>query len=109
MFRLSYFLVGALLVAQGCAVTKQLVPVGGSRADGTVKMAYSYTGLESPQVDRQQAIDSATARCAAWGYKGAEPFGGSMKQCTRLTRMGCGQMTVTVEFQCTGSTAPPAN
>ncbi len=45
--------VSALLLS-GCAVQKQLVPTGGSKADGTVKMSYSFGMFESPKVNVQQ-------------------------------------------------------
>ena len=35
-----------MLVLSGCAVQKQLVPTGGSRSDGTVKLAYEYGAFE---------------------------------------------------------------
>lgn len=53
---------------------KQLVPTGGSKSDGTVRMSYSYGMFESPVVDPQQGMNAAKARCAAWGYSGAEPL-----------------------------------
>lgn len=45
--------VSALLLS-GCAVQKQLVPTGGSKAAGTVKMSYSFGMFESPKVNVQQ-------------------------------------------------------
>ncbi|WP_274541773.1 YecR family lipoprotein, partial [Shigella dysenteriae] len=49
----------------GCATKKQLVPTGGSKSDGTVRMSYSYGMFESPVVDPQQGMNAAKARCAA--------------------------------------------
>lgn len=40
-------LVASTLLLSGCAVQKQLVPTGGSKADGTVKMSYSFGMFES--------------------------------------------------------------
>ena len=70
-----------LLLLQGCAVTKQLVPTGGSRADGTVTLAFEYGIFEAPQPDAQQGLSTARQRCAAWGYDDATPFGGAQQQC----------------------------
>jgi len=65
-----------VLAAGGCAVKKDWVSTGGSRADGTVKLSYEYGALEVPQLDEQQAIRLAIQRCQAWGYDRAEAFGG---------------------------------
>jgi len=46
--------IAALLAAatlSGCAVQPQMVPTGGSRADGTVKLSYDYGSLQIPKVD----------------------------------------------------------
>jgi len=101
---LSYAAAAAalLLTLQGCAVQKELIATGGSRADGTVKMAYEFGMFEKPVVTIEQGIASATQRCKSWGYTGAEPFGGQTKQCTGYGGGGCNHWTVTVEYQCTG-------
>ena len=44
----------ALLLLQGCAVNKQLVPTGGSRADGTVTLAFEYGIFDAPRLDAQR-------------------------------------------------------
>lgn len=86
----------------GCSVQKQLVPTGGSRSDGIVKMSFEYGLFEAPQVNAQQGSSAAKQRCLAWGYKDAEPFGGSTRSCTNFGRNGCTRWLVTVEYQCTG-------
>ncbi len=96
-----------IMSIQGCAVNKQLTPTGGSRADGTVKLSYEYGAFEVPKLDRQQGMSAARQRCAAWGYTGAEPFGGSTKTCSSGSRSACESWLVTVEYQCTGT--PPAS
>jgi hypothetical protein len=95
----------AMLTLQGCAVQKELVATGGSRADGTVKLAYEFNALEKPIVNIQQGVITAAARCRTWGYSGAEPFGGETRTCNNFNKEGCNNWLVTVEFQCTG--APP--
>ncbi|WP_258922620.1 YecR-like lipofamily protein [Klebsiella quasivariicola] len=47
-------------------------------------------------------LTAAKARCAAWGYSGAEPFGGFTSQCSQPSSSGCMQTLVTIEYQCTG-------
>ena len=94
----------AIAILQGCAVQKELVPTGGSRADGTVKMSFESGLFEKPQIDTQKAINTAKQRCAAWGYSGAEAFGGASKKCTNND---CSRWIITYEFQCTGT--PPAS
>lgn len=90
------------LILSGCATKKQLVPTGGSKSDGTVRMSYSYGMFENPVVDPSQGMTAAKARCAAWGYSGAEPFGGFTSQCSQPSTSGCMQTLVTIEYQCTG-------
>lgn len=87
----------------GCAVTKVPVPTGGSRADGVVQMAYEYGGFERPRVDLASARASAAQRCAAWGYRDAEPFGASMDHCQQSNEYGCIRHLITIEYQCTGA------
>jgi hypothetical protein len=95
-------------LASGCTVQKQLVPTGGSRADGTVSLSYEFGMFERPQVDGTQGVVAAQQRCAAWGYSGAEPFGGSLNRCQAADGYGnCVRTLVTVTYQCTGS--PPAS
>jgi hypothetical protein len=76
------------LVLTGCATTKTFQAIGGSKADATVKLAYQYGLFEQPVVDWSFANIIAKQRCAAWGYKNAEMFGGSQNTC--LARNGYG-------------------
>jgi hypothetical protein len=92
-----------VICLSGCAVQKQLVPIGGSRADGTVKLGYQYGAFESPQLDAVQGINTAKQRCVAWGYNDAEAFGGYTQTCSDQTNSGCVGWNVTVEYQCKGS------
>ena len=90
---------------QGCAVQKELVPTGGSRADGIVKLSYEYGLFEAPQLNAQQGVNAAKQRCSSWGYKNAEAFGGSTKSCIIPTNNGCNRWLVSIEYQCTESTS----
>ncbi len=96
----------AILLLQGCAVQKQLIPTGGSRADGTVKLSYEYGLFEAPKLDAQQGMNVALQRCSAWGYSGAEPFGGSTQNCINPTNNGCSRWLVSIEYQCSGAAHP---
>ncbi|EHK2735228.1 hypothetical protein J9K13_002756 [Salmonella enterica] len=84
----------------GCSVHKDMIPVGGSKADGTVKLAYEYGILREPEVSMQQGVEAATRKCQSWGYKEAEPFGGSEQTCIASGQYGCMRYRVTTEFQC---------
>ena len=102
-------MIGVVAVLAGCAVQKDWVPISGSRADGTVKLAFEYGGFEEPQVNREQAISEATKRCSAWGYTAAEPFGGTMRHCTAWNAYGCISYRVEATFQCTGQPSGSRN
>ncbi len=96
----------ATAALSGCAVQATMVPTGGSRADGTVKLSYDYGSMQIPKVDQEQGLAAAKARCAAWGYTGVEPFGGSTQTCVNQSLGGCNTFRVTVEYQCTGNPPP---
>lgn len=102
MHRLAALAVCSLLAACGPPTTKQLVPTGGSRADGTVDMSYEVGGFENARFDADQARIVAAERCRAWGYTDAGPFGGEKRQCQAPSQYGCLQWFVTVTYQCTG-------
>jgi len=97
-------LVAALVLGvTGCATVKTLQATGGSRADGVVDLSYEYGMFEQPIVDQNQALLTATGRCQAWGYSGAEPFGGTKSVCQQSSGSGgCLRFLVTVAYQCTG-------
>ena len=90
----------AIFTLTGCATTKTLLPINGSKADGTVTLAYEYGAFEDPQVDWNLAKTTARARCAAWGYKNAEAFGGAQNHCTAYSEYGCVNTQVNVIYQC---------
>lgn len=100
---LAKYVLVILLAITGCAAQKELIPVGGSRADGTVQLAFEYGLFEVPKVDPQQGVNTATRRCSAWGYTGAEVFGGIMTACIQPSRNGCVRWRATAEYQCIGT------
>lgn len=94
--------IGSVILLSSCATVKHLTPIGGSKSDGIVKMSYEYGQLELPKVDIQEGARTAQKRCSAWGYSGAEAFGGGTKSCVAYSSSGCIRWSVTIEFQCTG-------
>jgi hypothetical protein len=98
-------LILATLLLSACATEKELVPMGGSRADGIVRESFEFGAFQKPVVDWQQGAATAAQRCAAWGYSGAEAFGGHRTQCTAANAYGCVAWIVTIEYQCTGAAA----
>lgn len=99
----------AAVVLSGCVTTKIWSATGGSRADATVRLSYTYGPFEQPRASEQQALSLAASRCAAWGYNGAEAFGGAEQRCTAPAGLGgCNQFEVTKEYQCTGTGNPSA-
>ena len=69
-------LAAALLGSAGCAkkVTKMWEAAGGSRADATGEVGYTYNPQnELPEANELQALQEARKRCQAWGYQEAEP------------------------------------
>lgn len=94
------FIVLVCLILSSCAVNKTLQPTGGSKADGTVDMSYSYGGFEKPIIDWDITEESAVKRCKAWGYKDAEAFGGTIKTCSSYYNGSCNSYLVTAKYQC---------
>ena len=86
-----------LLLVTGCATTSYVVS-GGDRAAGTVRLVCNYDILTACGTDvtpemRKSAIDT----CIRWGYDGATPFGGYVKN-------PADEYTghITIDFQCVG-------
>lgn len=83
------------------------VAVGGSRADGTVKIAYEQPEMSqaSPSMDAGKRL--AAQRCQRWGYQDAEAFGGATRRCIRSPGFWTNCMTyqITFEYQCIGGQA----
>lgn len=108
MKRYALLIAGGTLLVVACATTKTMNAVTGSRADGTVQLAFEYGMFENPKVDMAASLQTAQARCGAWGYSGAEPFGAALTQCVAANGYGCVRSRVTVEYQCTSGGSTPA-
>lgn len=91
-----------VLFLAACSTTPLLVATGGSRADATVEMGYEYGGFDIPTVDLAEGAKAAEARCRAWGYKRAEPFGGEQRQCNAPSQYGCARWFAKITYQCIG-------
>jgi hypothetical protein len=92
----------------GCGVPLKATPqpIGGSKADGTVTLLYSWSDYwvkHEVQVDWIAAQSAAEQRCRAWGYNGAERFGGGVLRQSGPCGFGqCDHNEVEVQYQCTG-------
>lgn len=99
-------LYGTALVLSGCETRKELEPIGGSKADGTVRLGYQFDRFEKPIVDWTQGQEIAAERCRKWGYSGAEEFSGALTHCDQRNGFGnCLSGTVVKNYQCTGDLA----
>lgn len=100
----TIILVMGLLVVAGCAVKKPYYATGGSRADGTVDMAYDIALMEQAVVDDNQAQQIANQKCKVWGYSESEPFGGKVENCYSRNGYGdCLRGQMVVKYQCLGN------
>jgi hypothetical protein len=80
-----------------------MVPVNGSKADATVRLAFEYGLFEKPVVDWDYANLAARRSCGAWGYKNAQMFGGSQNICLAYNGYGnCTLVQVNYTYQCIG-------
>ena len=87
----------------GSAARKTWSATGGSRSDGTINLSYEVSPFETAQVSESQGLELATQRCRAWGYSGAEAFGGITTTCNRPGGMGgCSGWLVSKQYQCLG-------
>lgn len=108
---LTLTLAAAFMLATGCGpknVAKTWEAAGGSRADATVEVGFTYNPqFEIPQHNENQALQEALKRCRAWGYADVEPFGMYKKTCqqSQLAPFGgviCTEMYVSRQYQCLG-------
>lgn len=88
----------------GCQTITHMTAIGGSKSDGTVRLAYEHGIFDEVRIDTNHAIQTAIEKCSAWGYTNAEAFGGSTSFCTTYNGYGnCIRARVTTEYQCIGS------
>lgn len=100
----TLLVLAAIASATGCAVKKDFYSTGGSRADGTVDMAYDFNQFEQPVINQDQARSIAKSKCRVWGYNDAEAFGGRQQICNQFNGYGtCVAGQVVHKYQCIGS------
>jgi hypothetical protein len=105
--RAFLLIVAVLFTLVGCATNVVLQAAGGSRADSIVDLSYEYGGFGVTKYYANQAVSTARASCAAWGYPSAQPFGGQTTKCEFTDLLGsCIRYQVTVAYQCTGAGTP---
>lgn len=98
-------IVALVAALAGCASEKYLQATGGSRSDGTIDLSYNVGAFEQPNVHFAEGLETAKARCKAWGYENAEMFGGQKTQCNAYNGYGnCMNATITITYQCLGGT-----
>ena len=108
----KFVLVAIAGVLAGCAPPKmELATTGGSKADGVVEVSYEILETEKQGYDEEKALREAVKRCQAWGYEGAEPFGGERKTCSVSPGFwtSCYMWRFDISYQCLGektSTTP---
>lgn len=94
-------LVSVLLVSACATVDSTPQATGGSKADGTVNMSYEVGEFQQPVIDWSSIEGEAVRRCKAWGYKKAEKFGGSTRECIQPGGWnGCAITRHTHAYQC---------
>ena len=102
MKQLLIFSFCLILLTSGCQTVKYLSITDGSKADGTLTMAYEYGLFEQPIVQWGQAKQSAIATCQNWGYSGAQFFDVGYTQCVQVDACrNCTLWRVTYKCQCT--------
>jgi YecR-like lipoprotein len=105
--RFTALIIGAALLVS-CShapVTKVPVAIGGSKADGTIELAYERKASETVTVDWATAEQNALQRCQSWKYSQVESFAGEKTQCAEwvqgLWSSGyCAREMVYTNYQC---------
>lgn len=94
----------AAFLLTGCVTTQthQYQPVGGSKADGRITMAFFYDDnmFYQHEVDDRAAMQEARRRCRNWGYAGGVEGFAALEQLSHVNEAGIRVMKVTREFQC---------
>ena len=102
--KLGITVIAFAIAVAGCATPKVPVSTGGSRSDATVDMSFDYGMFEKPVINWNETAATASQRCGAWGYSGAQAFGGGKETCLAFNGYGnCVRQRVTMTYQCTGN------
>lgn len=97
----NLLLLAAALLCACAARQAHWSPVSGSKADAMVRLGYAKHGARRVKLSDDEAQNMALAKCRAWGFEGAEAFGG-LSTCTAGGPLGCTDWLITREYQCTG-------
>lgn len=92
------FLMTAL--ASSCVVKKQLKIVDGSKADGTLTMAYEIRRGQKAKYNIELAKAQALERCKQWGYKDVDVFDTGIRECIQYSQGNCIKFIVRYKCQC---------
>ena len=105
----QYFIpVLSILLLTACTVKRTPMPVSGSKADGTVKLAYNIGGFSKAKINWNSARRKALTRCESWGYKGVQKFGGVQVNCLARNGYGaCMKQRNTITYQCMKEPSTP--
>ncbi len=110
--RRSILLIFVLALLVGCTkTTVHKIPqaTSGSKADGTVRLAYEVTATENVIPNWTKAERNALKRCQAWGYSRVDAFAGVLTQCTEVGQGllvngavpgACARQSVYKDYQC---------
>ena len=94
----------AALLLTGCVTTQthQYQPVGGSKSDGRITMAFFYEKnmFYQHEVDDKAALNEARRRCRNWGFLGGVEAFAALEQVSHHNEWDVPIMKVTREFQC---------
>lgn len=95
------------VLLSACATPKSWTAIGGSRADGVVRLSIEEGEMEKATYSEEQGRQLAAQRCRSWGYDSAEAFGGTTSQCVRYggVIVPCSLTRYTREYQCTSNAA----
>lgn len=96
------FALALLVVLAACETARTPLPVDGSKADGRVDLAVTYSGFEKVTWKWDDADAEAARVCQGWGYAGAQRLGSIQEFCTQGNAYGCTRYEARVPYQCGG-------
>ena len=111
MLRFILLIFVAALIISCTKTTVHKVPqaTGGSKADGTIRLAYEVLATENVIPDWTRAEKNALKRCQAWGYSRVDAFAGTLTECTEMGQGvlfngappgACAKQIVYKDYQC---------
>jgi len=89
-----------LLALSSCTVKKRLSIVDGSKADGTLTLAYEIQANQKAKFILEEARQEAKTKCKQWGYSDAEIFNTGLRECMEYRDERCRRYIVKYKCQC---------